>query len=176
MELAEELTFLTKNVESLYTYINELENDMKYFEITTYKRYKDHILIYNFSTNDSKIIDYNFINYNNVIYIYGNVLWFNDNKLYKLDDSNEKLIKEFGSKIITLHQYYAGYRILTDNGEIWDNDTFICKQDDVSSIAFDSIFVIINYIYYEIIDEKLVETNKDSELIELICSNSSNSR
>ena len=171
MDVNNELMVISKNVEILYEYITELENNMKNFEKITYKCYKDYMITYNFNTNEVKNISYDFINYSNVIVIGHDVIWFNDNKLFKLDNNKPLLIKEFSGNILKLHQYHDGYRVLTTDGEIWDNDTLVCNiGSDVTNTRFNSIFVIItinnNENYYEIVDNELVKSNKNNELID----------
>ena len=63
--------------------------------------------------------------------------------------------------------------MLTTDGEIWDNDTLVCNiGSDVTNTKFNSIFVIItinnNENYYEIVDNELVKSNKNNELIDLL--------
>lgn len=170
-DLSNQLDYLTNVIDSIYKNSERLE---KSIFITMFKN-KNSIILYNYLTNDIKEINFEFINFENVICVNGDLLWYFDNKLYKLEDNSSILVQEFNSNIKELYEYKLGYRILTENNNLWDNEILILNEENIKIKEFKNIFVISEEnIFYEIINEKLVKTNKNQELIKFLAHKNSN--
>ena len=162
-ELLNQIDYLTNITNDIYDNIQSIEKLM----FTRIVKNKNDIILFDYLTNMSKCIDFEFINYENVIFTNGVLIWYFDNKLYKLENNSSILIQEFNSNIRILHKYIFGYRILTDNNELWDNDVLI--ENNIKIKCFCDIFVIDeDDKYYEITEQSLMKSNKSQELINFL--------
>jgi hypothetical protein len=136
---------------------------------------ENELIIFNYLMNTSEIIGFEFINYENVIFTNGEILWYFGNTLYKLENDLSILVQEFNSNIKELYGYKLGYRILTEKNELWDNEILVLNEENAKIREFKDIFVFgeDNEIY-EIINEKLVKTNKNQELITFLVHRNNN--
>jgi hypothetical protein len=164
-DVVNQLEYLTNVIDNIYKNSEQLEKSL----FTTMFKNESKIILYNYLSNEIKEINFNFINFENAIFTNGEILWFFDNKLYKLEDNSSILIQEFSSNIKELRVYKLGYRILTENNELWNNEILVLNEENIKINDFKSIFVICeDGLFYEIIDEKLVKTNKNQELVNFL--------